>query len=441
MTKLLSIVITVCNLERYVAQCVESLARQATDDCEIIIVDDGSTDRSPAICAEYARKFPSVIRHIPLPPPARLYRAHKAGMDAARGRYIQIVDGDDFIENGFVRETVGIIRNEAPDLIIGRFSNDVEQNALPLRDAPLEPEKIDGRPAADVLRYLGKMPNYHHAYWRYAFKRTLADASVFDSSLPAASRCPLLDAVVTYRLLFAASSFRLLDKPYYRYRCRADSVSSVRKLKSLAHMESFCEFLRFSRQTAARPEAYACILWKLRQELLLVYGKSDLWEDETWDSAALLLEEVREDLSVMEQDGAPQNLLHLRRWLTAQPAVRGVSLKAYFENLRRAFLDSVGAGGPKTVYLMPCGRLARDIHRWLCAAGFKNLMFLDNNPEMAGLTVQGSPCRLPACMAELSPRERLSSAVVIATIYEETDAALKQQCLQAGMPDSRVYLL
>ena len=58
---MLSVIIPVYNVENYIRECLESVVRQKTDDLEIIIVNDGSTDRSEEICVEYIKLYPDIV--------------------------------------------------------------------------------------------------------------------------------------------------------------------------------------------------------------------------------------------------------------------------------------------------------------------------------------------------------------------------------------------
>ena len=93
MDKKLSFVLPVYKVEKYLNQCLDSILLQATPECEIVLVDDGSPDRSGAICDEYAAQYPNVkVTHIPN---GGNSAARNLGVDLAEGKYICFVDSDD----------------------------------------------------------------------------------------------------------------------------------------------------------------------------------------------------------------------------------------------------------------------------------------------------------------------------------------------------------
>ena len=100
----LSIIIPVYRVEATLNRCVESVTNQSFDDFEVILVDDGSPDRCPQMCDEWAQKDPriTVIHQTN----AGLSAARNAGIDRAQGDYLTFVDSDDFIGTETLSEVV-----------------------------------------------------------------------------------------------------------------------------------------------------------------------------------------------------------------------------------------------------------------------------------------------------------------------------------------------
>ncbi len=93
---ILSVVVPVYNVENYLRQCIDSILNQTLQDIEVILVDDGSTDRSAAICDEYAGADSRVkVFH---QKNTGLVGARKKGVELSCSTYITFVDSDDFIE-------------------------------------------------------------------------------------------------------------------------------------------------------------------------------------------------------------------------------------------------------------------------------------------------------------------------------------------------------
>ena len=92
---ILSIVVPVYNVEKYLSECIESILNQTFRDYELILVDDGSTDRCPQICDEFALKDERIrVIH---QKNAGVSAARNAGIENANGKYVMFVDSDDYI--------------------------------------------------------------------------------------------------------------------------------------------------------------------------------------------------------------------------------------------------------------------------------------------------------------------------------------------------------
>lgn len=93
---MISIIVPVYNVEKYLERCIESIVNQTYKDIEIILVDDGSPDNCSVICDRYAEKDNRIkVIH---KQNGGLINARKSGLEIAQGDYIGFVDSDDWIE-------------------------------------------------------------------------------------------------------------------------------------------------------------------------------------------------------------------------------------------------------------------------------------------------------------------------------------------------------
>ena len=93
----ISVIVPVYNTEKYLKRCIDSILAQSYSDFELLLIDDGSTDASPAICDEYATNDSRVrVFH---KPNGGVSSARNLGLDNARGEWIAFVDSDDWIES------------------------------------------------------------------------------------------------------------------------------------------------------------------------------------------------------------------------------------------------------------------------------------------------------------------------------------------------------
>lgn len=100
-----SVIVPVYNAEKYLQECVDSILRQTLADLELILVDDGSTDSSPALCDRYAEQDARVkVIH---KPNGRAASARNAGIRAASGDYVAFVDSDDWVSPEMYEKMLG----------------------------------------------------------------------------------------------------------------------------------------------------------------------------------------------------------------------------------------------------------------------------------------------------------------------------------------------
>lgn len=111
-----SVVMPVYNVEKYIRYSIESVLSQTYKDYELIMVDDGSPDRSPDICDEYAHKYPNV--YVIHKRNGGLSSARNVGVDNAKGKYILFIDSDDTIEPDLLENIVPKAEETGADVTI-----------------------------------------------------------------------------------------------------------------------------------------------------------------------------------------------------------------------------------------------------------------------------------------------------------------------------------
>ena len=114
---LISVVVPIYNVERYVDRCISSIIKQTYRSVEIILVDDGSVDKSPQICDTYARNDERIkVVH---KKNEGVGAARNYGMSIAQGKYLCFVDGDDFLPVTSLENLYKGIKENGVDLCCG----------------------------------------------------------------------------------------------------------------------------------------------------------------------------------------------------------------------------------------------------------------------------------------------------------------------------------
>lgn len=111
---MISIIVPVYNMENYLARCIDSLLCQSVQDFEILLIDDGSTDKSSVICKEYAERD-NRIRYIKKNN-GGLSDTRNVAIELSKGEFVTFVDSDDFVHNTYLEYLLALIRENSADI-------------------------------------------------------------------------------------------------------------------------------------------------------------------------------------------------------------------------------------------------------------------------------------------------------------------------------------
>lgn len=115
----ISVIVPVYNTAQFLPRCIESILSQSFTDFELLLIDDGSTDGSGAICDEYAKKDYRIrVFHQENQGSAA---SRQFGFEKAKGLYITSVDSDDWVESQYLESLVNIADNDCSDLVMGAY--------------------------------------------------------------------------------------------------------------------------------------------------------------------------------------------------------------------------------------------------------------------------------------------------------------------------------
>ena len=120
MIPLVSVIVPVYNVEKYLRRCIDSIINQSYSNLEIILVDDGSTDRCPLICDEYAAKD-NRIRVIHKKN-GGLSSARNAAMDIMCGEYVVFVDSDDYVPYNMIDKFIDSSLRNCVDVVVADYT-------------------------------------------------------------------------------------------------------------------------------------------------------------------------------------------------------------------------------------------------------------------------------------------------------------------------------
>ena len=235
MGKMVSFIIPVYNVEQYLNECVDSILGQLADDCEIILVDDGSTDGSGAICDRFSEQN-SKVRIIHQKNSGHS-AARNAGLQMALGKYVSFIDSDDYIGQGCVKEIINWIKASDADICFMEgyklFADGITES---LGDQ-VDREQVLGRNKEEVFRYLSTRPKYPGSACTKLFRREflIENEMKFPTDLTHAE-----DLTFCLNCFLKAEKFDALSCPFYYYRQnRVGSMTSNVSSSSFHGLSAF----------------------------------------------------------------------------------------------------------------------------------------------------------------------------------------------------------
>ncbi len=156
-----SVIVPVYKAEKYLGKCVDSILAQTFKDFEVLLVDDGSPDKSGEICDEYARKDPRVrVFH---KENGGVSSARQCGLDNARGEYTIHADPDDWVEPNMLEELYAKAKAEDADMVICDYYMNSSRGQRYVRQ---QPSALDHE---TVLREL--FQRLHGSLWNKLVRR------------------------------------------------------------------------------------------------------------------------------------------------------------------------------------------------------------------------------------------------------------------------------
>lgn len=212
---LVSVIVPVFKVEKYISECIESLMSQSYNNIEIIIIDDGSPDNSGQVCDNYAL-LDSRITVIHKQNEG-VSAARRVGACCAKGEYLMFVDGDDTIPNNSISNLYEQIGDT--DCVVGEFRL-IGADYL----VPYIGECVLNRD--DVIRgYLRFDQRYRWELTGKLYRKQLFTHSILDVD----SKIVIFeDYLASLRYLLQSNSVTYINMPVYHYRIREDSCSHTR---------------------------------------------------------------------------------------------------------------------------------------------------------------------------------------------------------------------
>lgn len=219
---LISVIVPVYNTDQYLRKCIESICNQTYTNLEIILIDDGSQDNSPAICDEFAQKDNRIkVIH---KENGGVAAARNAGLDNATGDYIGFVDSDDFIEKSMYEKLLDASVKYGADLSLCNIHLADASGNLIDNTVVYTPEPVCIQTNTELLTALICAPNTKYVVlWNKLYKKNLLDCVRFPQNKINE------DSYVIHHIYADCDRIACIPGFYYNYVMRPDSIMHVCK--------------------------------------------------------------------------------------------------------------------------------------------------------------------------------------------------------------------
>lgn len=264
-----SFIIPCYNVEKYLAECVDSILAQSVADFEVILVNDGSKDNTGAICDAYAAKDPRVkVIH---KENGGQSSARNMGTAVAKGDYIIYIDSDDFImDRDFLKK---MAENAGSDIIFYKHKK-------------FDDETKQFSPCAYSFAGISREASYYDtlktmiaadAFFGMPWNKCIRASVIQDNNIRFDERLTGEDMDWIYYVILGSRSLVTVDEPFIAYRQRANSVTSSLKIKSLNDfvfiLEKWYEKAQSGDCTQMQKQVMLASLAKYYSNLLIAYTR------------------------------------------------------------------------------------------------------------------------------------------------------------------------
>lgn len=227
---LVSIIVPVYNVEKYLRECLDSIVKQTYKNIEIILVDDGSTDGSSEICDEYAKKDERIkVIHTSNKGVAE---ARITGFAVSLGKYISFVDADDFVDLFFIEIMLREINNTNAEMVVCQYYQ-YENDTGVLTKSTVRPD-VGYYNKDKIIKILSTNFLYDEYIGMAAFPPylcvTLINRSILYTSINAQEGLSFNeDQVCMFAILMNLNSLSSIPNRLYYYRRHSSQATSIYK--------------------------------------------------------------------------------------------------------------------------------------------------------------------------------------------------------------------
>ncbi|KKS95722.1 MAG: hypothetical protein UV75_C0003G0055 [Candidatus Giovannonibacteria bacterium GW2011_GWA1_43_15] len=398
---LFSIIIPVYNTEKHLHASVESVLKQNFKNCEIVLVDDCSTDKSWALSRALSRSIPNVtaVRH---KENLGVGAARNTGIDSATGDYIIFLDSDDRLADGALSGLAQLIREKPEmDIVAGKFVCEPDINSEFSFEYLFGRKGLQDKPT-EIAGYVQNPRGFTSVSWCYVINRKF----LLEQNLRFLPIRIFEDTVFVAKLLCLCKTFALHDRTFYIHKIRSGSVGQKMSYgfasAGLAAMNELTEFLseRDGLLTSAQKRFVLSRIGNIR---------------DVFTSCLFMLSD--------------EEVYNLSPRFVGHKLAVAAKLLGLAGNLKG-----------KEIYIFCAGIYGDSVARALSGAGYRLKGFLDNNELLHGSRIFGLAVNSPKILSEKSRPVLAKTAVIICNQFQKNIDAISGQLRTLGLQKEQIVL-
>ena len=223
----ISVIVPMYKVEKFIPRCMESIKNQTFKDFEVLMIDDGSPDKSAELAEKFAKEDERFILFHKTN--GGLSDARNYGLERAKGKYVVFIDSDDCVHKDYLRVLYDECENNGADISYCNFYHSFFMSKLILpsfshiRTGVFEKEKALNMLIGD--RYL------HSFAWNKMYKKSL-----FADNHITYPKIYFEDVATSPRVFFHANRVSVTSRPLYYYERRGGSIMSTMDMKKVNHL-------------------------------------------------------------------------------------------------------------------------------------------------------------------------------------------------------------
>lgn len=215
---MISIIVPIYKVEKYLPKCIESLINQTKKDIEIILVDDGSPDGCPEICDEYAKKDSRIV--VIHQPNRGVSAARNSGLNAAKGEFIGFVDPDDRIAPEMYEKMEKALNGSGAELAVCGYDYYFENGEI---DEKRKYPERDDEPISQkelLNRFADMPPTVRHGVVNKLFRSDIIGSERFAEGMHSSE-----DVLFLTEYSLKVKNAVIVHRPYYENLVRTGSAT------------------------------------------------------------------------------------------------------------------------------------------------------------------------------------------------------------------------